>query len=410
MTTTESELGAQLRTARAALKSLGAVGDHYARLLLGPDDPYPIYARMRRRGPLQVSRLGSFVVVSHDLADKVLRDRRLGLRRTDGERPVRGFSDFDNSLLGLDPPDHTRLRALAAPSFSPRAIAGFRADVERACDSLLDKVTAGGFDLMRDYASHIPVAVIGDLFGIPEEHRPRFNHLAAGLSLVLDGVVSLEEATRLQEAVTGMRELFTELLALRRTEPGADFVSGMLGPLGDDKLTADELVAMCGMLALAGTETTVNLIGNGTLALLEHPDQWAALRADPDLAPRAVEETLRYDASVLMQTRVAHEDLELMGKRVPADTQVVLLTGACNRDPDAFPDPDRFDITREPGASHISFSSGIHYCLGAPLARLEGDVALRRLVSRFPGLRRTGPVVRRSSPFIRGLRALPVAG
>ncbi|MET8544419.1 cytochrome P450 [Kitasatospora sp. NPDC004799] len=407
-TLSDSELDTQLRTTRAALKSVGALGDLYAQLLLGQEDPYPLYERMRPRGPLQRSMVGTWLVVDRALADEILRDRRFGRRTTKGEWPE-GPSDFDNSFLAMDPPEHTRLRRLATPAFGPRAVAAFRPEVERACHDLLDAVdTSEPFDLMDAYAKQVPVRVIGALFGVPPEERQRFDELSRGLSLVLDGVVSLAEAKELQAAVDGMNELFGELLELRRRAPGDDLVSRLLADVDAERLTAGELVAMCGMLALAGTETTVNLIGNGTLAMLTDREQWEQLIADPELAPRAVEEAVRHDTSVLLQSRFAHQEIEIAGRRLPVDAQVVILTGACNRDPAAYADPGRFDLHRTGEPDHISFSSGIHYCLGAPLARLEGEVAFRVLVERLPGLRPAGPVVRRLSPFIRGLRAFPV--
>ncbi|MDX3187245.1 cytochrome P450 [Streptomyces sp. MN03-5084-2B] len=407
-TATDSELEAQLRTARAGLTSLGALGDRVARLMLGPADPYPVYAQMRARGPVQKSRIGIYAVISREIGDSVLRDRRFGRRTLTGYWP-QGTSTFDNSFLAMDPPEHTRLRKLAMPAFSPKTIGLLRPDIERACHELLDEVDSSRpFDLMTQFAKRVPCAVIATLFGIPESRQAEFDELAAGLSLVLDGVVSLEEAKRLQDAVDGMTALFTELLELRVAEPGDDLVSRLLRSVDGDRLTADELVAMCGMLSLAGTETTVNLIGNGVLALLSNPAQWELLKETPDLAPRAVEEALRYDTSVLMQARFAHEDVELAGKKIPVDSQVTILTGACNRDPEAFENPDVFDLTRPPGPDHISFSSGIHYCVGAPLARLEGDVAFRVLLDRFPDLQQAAEVTRRTSPFIRGLHTFPV--
>ncbi|MFJ7906063.1 cytochrome P450 [Kitasatospora sp. NPDC096204] len=407
-TLSDSELDTQLRTARAALKSVGALGDIYAQLLLGQEDPYPLYERMRPRGPLQRSMIGSWLVVDRALADEILRDRRFGRRTTKGEWPE-GPSDFDNSFLAMDPPDHTRLRRIATPAFGPRVVAAFRPEVERACHELLDRVDTGApFDLMDAYAKQVPARVIGALFGIPEQEQPRFDELCRGLSLVLDGVVSLAEVKELQAAVDGTRELFTELLELRRRSPGDDLVSRLLADVDAERLTAEELVAMCGMLALAGTETTVNLIGNGTLAMLGERAVWERLCADPELAPRAVEESVRYDTSVLMQSRFTHQEIEIAGRRLPVDAQVIILTGACNRDPAAYAEPDRFDLDRTGEPDHISFSSGIHYCLGAPLAKLEAEVAFRVLSQRLPGLRQAGPVRRRLSPFIRGLHAFPV--
>ncbi|HEV2637474.1 MAG TPA: cytochrome P450 [Actinocrinis sp.] len=406
----DSELEAQLRTSRAALRSIGSLGDHYATVLLGQDDPYPVYEKLRRRGPLQQSRLGTWIITGRSLADEVLRDRRFGRRTTQGEWPA-GYSDFDNSFLAMDPPDHGRLRRLAMPLFSPRAVGRLRAEVERACTDLLDKVGGdGSFDVMTDFAAQVPLTVIAAVFGIPEQWRERFSRLAEKVALVLAGVAQPAEVHAMREGVAGMNELFRDIIELRRREPGEDLVSRLIGDVDGELLTADELVAMCGMLSLAGTETTVHLIGNGVLAMLDAPEQWDLLCGDVDLAAGAVEETLRFDASVQIQSRYAHSDIELAGKRVKKDAQLVMLTGACNRDPEVWADPGVFRLGRRDEAEHISFSSGIHYCVGAPLARLEGEVALRMLAERFPRLRRDGEVVRRVSPFIRGLRSLPVRG
>jgi P450-derived glycosyltransferase activator len=407
---TDGELDAHLRTSLSDVWTVGELGDPYALLLRAPDDPYPLYERIREHGPLYHSRIGVWVTPDHALGTKVLRDRRFGINLAGGRKRGPQITTFDNSFLGLDPPDHTRLRRIASPFLGPSTVSRYRGMIERVCHDLLDRLPPGEpFDLMAEFATQVPIIVIGRLFGIPDEHQDRFHRHGRGVSVLLDGVGSVKQARGLQVAVDGLRAVFADLLELRQVQPGEDIVSGLLACRDDAALTTDELLAMCGMLALAGTETTVNLIGNGVHALLRHPEQWALLRDDPGLAPKAVEETLRWDTSVQQSDRIAHEDVELAGVALPADTQVVVLTAAANRDPAVYPDPDRFDITRDVKPDHLSFSGGLHYCLGAPLARLEAEVALGTLAARLGGLHSAGPTRRRRSPIIRGLLRLPVS-
>jgi P450-derived glycosyltransferase activator len=375
----------------------------------GRDNPYAIYDEMRRRGTLSPTRLGNWVTTSHRVCNEVLRDRRFAVRRADSPRPDPSTDDFDMSFLDMNPPDHTRLRRLAQPAFSPKQMAGYRPRIERTVSQLLDRAEAArDFDLVGAFASPLPIAVITDLLGIPDADAERFARYGTVIGSAIDGIRSLSHASRLQAASTELTALFTDLFALRRREPANDIVSHVVAAEGDQVAPA-EMLPLCVLLLVAGFETTVNLIGNAVNALLDHPWQWEALRADPaTMAAKAVEETLRFDPPVQRTSRVALEPLELESSPVRRNQLVITLIGAANRDPQAYTDPDRFDIGREQTADHLAFSSGIHYCLGQPLARLEATIALRSLAERMPGLRRAGATRRRSSNTIRGPIHLPV--
>jgi P450-derived glycosyltransferase activator len=374
----------------------------------GRDNPYAIYQRMRAAGPLNPTRLGNWSSTSHRTCNTVLRDRRFGVRPA-VDVPVDAAGTIDLSFLSMNPPDHTRLRRLAQPAFSPRQMAGWRPRIEGTVADLLDAVPSGAsFDLVSTLAAPLPIAVITDLLGVPDADARDFARYGAVIGSALDGIRSLPHATRLQAANTELTTLFEGLFALRRREPADDIVSRLVAAPGD-QIRPDELLPLCVLLLIAGFETTVNLIGNAVNALLDHPDQWDALCDDPAvLAPKAVEETLRYDPPVQRTGRFALEPLTLEGRPVRAGQFVVTLIGGANRDPEAYDDPDRFDIHRETTVDHLAFSSGIHYCVGQPLAVLEATTALRVLAERMPGLRRAGTVRRRNSTTIRGPIRLPV--
>lgn len=385
--------------------------DPMALLTLRPGrvDPYAVYARLRERGPLSPTRLGNWVTTSHRVCDAVLRDRRFGVRPED-ESQAAGQQDlFDLSFLGMNPPDHSRLRRLATPAFGPRAVAGYAGRIERAAGGLLDAASAAGrFDLVSGFAAPLPIAVITDLLGIPDSRSADFARYGMTIGSALDGIRSMRHAAQLSEADAAINQLFEHLFELRRREPGDDIVSRLVAAEGG-QIRPREMLPMCSLLLVAGFETTVNLISNAVLALLGHPDQWRALCADPaGLAPRAVEEVLRWDPPVQRTGRVALETVELEGQTVRKGQLVVTLIGAAGRDPEAYDRPDTFDIMREGGPGHLAFSSGIHYCLGQPLARLEATIALRMLAERMPGLARAGAVRRRNASTIRGPVRLPV--
>jgi P450-derived glycosyltransferase activator len=384
-----------------------ALGDPMALLQLRPgrDNPYRIYERMRRDGPLTPTRQGGWATTSHRVCDLVLRDRRFGVHRA-GDAPAEASG---LSLLAMNPPEHTRLRRLAQPAFSPRRTAAYRPRIEATVNQLLDRAAAAGdFDLVGALAAPLPIAVITDLLGVADPDAENFARYGSVIGSALDGIRSLSHAFRLRQAEAELAALFTDLLALRRREPADDVVSHLVAAEGDQVQPA-EMLPLCILLLVAGFETTVNLIGNAVDALLDHPDQWAALCADPaTMAAKAVEETLRFDPPVQRAGRFALQSLELEGQAVNEGQFIVTLIGAANRDPQVYADPDRYDIAREHTADHLAFSSGIHYCIGQPLARLEATIALQALAERAPGLRRAGPTRRRNSNTIRGPIRLPV--
>jgi cytochrome P450 len=254
----------------------------------------------------------------------------------------------------------------------------------------------------------LPIAVVTDLLGIPDANASEFAHYGATIGSALSGVQSIAHARRLVAADSQLARVFTAVFDLKRRQPGDDVISRLIAAEGDT-VKPEEFVPLCKLLLIAGFETTVNLVGNTMLALLEHPDQWRLVTEDPGLAGRAVEECLRYDAPVQRTVRAAKHDVELHGTTVKAGERVVVIIGGANRDPEVYPEPDRFDILRQTTVEHLAFSSGIHYCLGAPLARLEATVAVRSLAQRFADLKRSGPVQRRRGTVIRGLQTFPVA-
>lgn len=399
---------AELYRAKVVLGYQGyAKHDELALLMLHPgrDNPYPLYERLREQGPLTRSRVGPWVTTSHRTCNAVLRDRQFGVVLDGDEGPGMGGLSF----LEMNPPDHTRLRRLAAPAFSPKRMAGYTALIEKRVQQLLDELpTDGGFDLVSKFAAPLPIAVISDLLGVPTAKADEFASWGATIGTALDGVKGVRHLRALMRANAGLERMFGELFEQRRRDPAEDVISSVVAAEGD-RITPAEMVPICVLLFIAGFETTVNLISNGVMALLAHPEQWSALHADPSLAAGAVEEVLRYDPPVQRTGRVALVDTELEGVALRRGEYVVTLTGAANRDPAAYDEPGRFDITRSPSVEHLAFSSGIHYCLGAPLARIEATIALGALAERLPTLRRAGRVVRRNASTIRGPLRLPVA-
>lgn len=352
--------------------------------------------------------MGNLATPGHGPCSEVLRSRRFGVvpEGARGEPEDAGLS-----FLNMNPPDHTRLRRHAAPAFSPRRVAGYRATVERTVEELLGELATedDGFDLVSRLAAPLPIAVITELLGIPDADAGEFARYGQVIGSALGGITSLRHARAVMAADRDLDRILERAVEIKRVDPGPDLISDLL-TVDDDSLRPDELRPLCQLLLIAGFETTVNLLGNAVNALLDHPDQWELLCEDPQtLAPRASTETLRYDSPVQRTVRVSFDDCEIAGQPVRRNQFVHILLGGANRDPAVFERPDTFDLTRTDAGEHLSFSSGIHHCLGRPLAELEATIALQALAERMPGLRRAGRLRRRSATLIRGPLRLPVA-
>jgi cytochrome P450 len=396
---------------RGAVRLFAETGDLAAALELPryQKNPYPLYERIRARGPVYRGPSRAYVITSHALCSDVARDQRLKVQTIHGRVPGGATNALADTFISFDAPDHTRLRRIAAPAFRPKLMRELRRKVEATTHRLLDQLTPE-FDMMTGFAAPLPIAVISDLLGIPAADTSRFARYGRIVAKAFDGMTRPGAVLDYRAAVEDLRDLFTRLMTERRADPGDDVISMLVAAETDARLTADELIATCRLLLIAGFETTVNMIGNATVLFTTHPDQWELLRANPDLAPGAVEEVLRYESPVPMLGRYAHEPMRLADRDLPVNAAVIALLGAANRDPEVFCDPHTFDITREGSVEHLAFGGGAHYCLGAPLTRLEGDVAFRALVDRLPKLRLTGTPVRRGSAQIRGFTTIPVAG
>jgi cytochrome P450 len=380
-------------------------------------DPYPLYAAVRERG-LARSRLGPWVTAGHATASAVLRDRRF----SSAPSHQRGYSPpeyepgdpragLPQDLLTLDPPDHTRIRRLVSGAFTPKVVAALEPFVRAEAARLLDAAGPGGFDLIGALAFPLPMTVICRLLGVPAEDQAAFRAWGRQVAATLEPRTARAARGEPFTAQLALTAYLRDLVARRRADPDGSLLSALIAAEEDgERLTPAELVATALLVLVAGFETTVNLVGNGTVALLSEPgrEQWRALAGDPALAPGAVEELLRYDSPVQLTSRTATEDADVGGTLIPAGTQVITAIGGANRDPDAFADPDRLDITRPDAARHLSFSLGIHHCLGAALARLEGRVALQELAGRHPGLELAAPPVRRPLLVLRGYQSVPV--
>ncbi len=379
-------------------------------------NPYAAYAALRNRDGAHRSRLmNAWIFSRYPDVDVILRDwQRFSndgrKEKTPGKRTVMPAVGAP-SMLTLDPPDHRRLRSLVSKAFTPRAVGALEPHIRSLMHELLDGVgDLSGFDLMDAVARPLPVIVIAEMLGVPVEDRPRFRNWSDRRARILEPTISAEERADAARAADDLDAYFAPLVAMRRADPQDDILSGLACAEEDgDRLDEQEVLAMLRLLLVAGNETTVNLIGNGMLALLRHPEQLQRLRDDPSLIPSAVEELLRYDSPVQLDLRRIVEDCDVNGFPVKKGEDIVLLIGGANRDPGQFQDPDGLDVGREANG-HISFGRGIHACIGAPLARLEGRIALEALLERFSSLRLAGPPPRfRRSIVLRGLEALPVA-
>ena len=384
-------------------------------------DPYPHYDLLRRVDPVHVTPHGMYLASRHADVTNVLRDKRFG--KDFVERSVRRygpkimdepiFRSMSHWMLQQDPPDHSRLRGLVVKAFTARRVEDMRPRIQQIVDQTLDRIIPqGSMDLIEDFAFRLPVTIICDMLGIPEEHREVFYSGSRDGGRILDPVpLKPDEIAKGNAAYMMSQMYFQQLFELRRKQPGDDLTTQLVQAEEDgSKLTNEELTANIILLFGAGHETTVNLIGNGLLALHRNPDQLALLKARPELITNAIEEFLRYDSSVQMTGRVTLEDIDdLGGKKIAKGESVLCLLGSANRDPAVYPDrPDRLDITR-PNVRPLSFGGGIHFCLGAQLARIEAEIAISTLLRRLPDLRLDDAANPEWRPtfVLRGLKRLP---
>ena len=398
-------------------------GDPMAALLTRQvaHDPYPRYRELRERGHVLPSFVGC-VVFGHHEANEVFRSKVWGSdpRRLPGfgassleyfaDSAFEDESEIGNSLLNLDPPEHTRLRAFVSRAFSPRAIDRLRTDAEKAVDELLaPALRRGTLEVVHELAYPLPLAVVSAMLGVPSADLDRVKQWGYDVAPAIDPLPSARQARRAAEADAAAARYFAGLIEARRSEPRDDLLSELIaGQEAGSSLSDGELLQTCTVILVAGFVTTVNLISSGVLLLLQHPEQLRALSDDPALIPNAVEEMLRFEPPIQSSRRYALEDTVIGGVPMPAGRTGVVSIGAANRDPEVFTDPDTFDIARSNAAQHLAFASGIHHCLGAALARLEGQIVFEALLRDGRMLELAGKPERRLLLNLRGLETLPV--
>ena len=389
------------------------------------DDPYPFFAALRQHEPVHQTPFGVYLLSRHADAAAIVRDPRLSNNQENSEL-FRAFADANPQsdeamdqmntvvMLFMDPPDHSRLRGLVSKAFTPKMVERLRSRVQQIVDERLDAVEARGdgrMDVVTELAYPLPVVIICELLGVPPEDHATFSSWSSELAASIDPdpLITPEQQVRINAAGEAFLQYFSELIERRRRSLRDDLLSALIeAEEGGDRLTQDELLGTALFLLIAGHETTVNLIGNGTLALLRHRDQLDRLRDNPDLDRHAVEELLRFDSPVQLTQRITLDDYQVGDVTIPKGQNLIPLLGAANRDPDAFAEPDKLDLGRENANRHVAFGGGHHFCLGAALARLEGAAAIGTLVRRFPAIDLAGEPQRRTTFTLRGLEHLPV--
>jgi cytochrome P450 len=408
------------------MTSVSSVAESQALLLqlLDPAnraDPYAVYRQFRDNGPILLPDANLIVFSGFRDCDEALRHPSSSVDRSKSTLAGRMFADRTNlrpqgppMFLFLDPPDHTRLRKLVSKAFAPKVVNELVPEITVLVDGLLDSIAQRGrFDVISDLSYPLPVAVICRLLGVPLQDEPEFGRVSAMVAQALDPFFAItgEPAEGMQERIRAaqwLREYLHELIDQRRSQPGDDLMSRLIAvEESGDQLAEDEIVSTCSLLLIAGHETTVNLIANAVLAMLRHPAQWAALGADPERATTVIEETLRYDPPVQLVARIAADDLTIGDTRIAKGDSMLLLLAAAGHDPAEFERPDVFDPDRK-GLRHLAFGKGLHYCLGAPLARLEASIALSAVTARFPEARLDGEPAYKPNVTLRGLSALSV--
>lgn len=391
-------------------------------------DPYRFYRALHSDAPILwrdgLFGVGGWIVTDYAVCSAGLRSKLFireaqrvlppdKVRAVPGEGEAESLMRRRQNLLFRDPPDHTRLRGLVSLAFTPKMIEQLRHRIETIAEQLVDHALNSGqpIDLIRDVAFPLPITVITEMLGVPVEDRDQFKSWSTAATARYDARLSPQQIRIRQKSLQELDSYLQKVIAERRTNPCADLISDLINAQqSGDKLSDDELIATCRLILNAGHETMVNLIGNGMLALLRHPESMAELGANPELLPNAVQEFLRYDSPVQFTTRFASEDTSLGEEKVAKrGDRVVFLIGAANRDPAQFIDPDRLDLHRENAHTHLSFGGGIHYCLGGPLARLEGEIAFGTILRQAPGMKlATDQLSWRPNTLLRSLTSLPV--
>ena len=367
------------------------------------EDPYRTYEQLRQKDPVHRMRLiEAWALTRYEDVQDVLADHK---RFTNAERNY-DYMQY-RTFLDLDPPDHTRLRGLVSKAFTPRAVRELGPRIQDLVDELLDAVAGKGrIDLISDFAFPLPVIVIAEMLGVPAQDRARFRAWSDDIALSVNPLLNSEQIERVQQATEELFDYFEGIIEQRRQTPQNDMISALLAAEEEgDRLTHEELLSTLMLLLVAGNETTRNLIGNGMLALLKYPAQLQRLREHPELLDSAINELLRYDSPVQMDARNAIDDVEIGGKRIAAGQRILAIVGAANRDPQIFANPDELDIGRDE-VSHLSFGRGIHYCLGSPLAILEGRIAFSSLLDRYSSLRLASEPVFKDQIVLRGVEEL----
>lgn len=385
-------------------------------------NPYPIYHALRENDPVHATPFGATLLTRYDDAVAVLRDKRFSVEHYrfvedrpestlgDAFGPHPGERDLSNVMLFTDPPRHTRLRTLVNKAFTPRVVGRLKGRIEEIVDELLDRVQdKGEMDVISDFGYPLPVRVICEMLGVPDEDRDRIRGWSRKIAPILDPIVTAEAQAGIEEAANYLDAYFDELIENRRKDLREDLLSELIRAEDEgQRLNHDELRSTCTLILIAGHETTMNLIGNGLQALLRSPDQKEKLRENPTLARTAVEELLRYDSPVHLTARSASEKIDFDGTTFDKGHLVIIAIGGVNRDPKHFPDPDKLDIERDPN-HHIAFSAGAHFCVGAQLARLEAQIAFPRLLERMPKIELAdNDLDYRETITLRGLKDLPV--
>ena len=376
---------------------------HYAPLLAGPP-------HILNMGPMTFALVARYADVTAALRDH---EHFSSVGPPPPPQAYQGRFAGSRNMLGSDPPQHSRLRRLVSRDFTPRRIRELEPRIREIAKELLDKAEAKGeFDVMADLANTLPVTVIAEMLGVPPELNARFKHWS---DTIIGGDNNVPGAPQPPESIRAIDELgdyFTAEIEKRRANPGPDLVSALVAAHDEgDVMSAADLLSFVTLLLVAGNETTTNLIGNGTLALGRHPEQFDALKRNPAMLPRAIEEMLRYDGPVQSTVRFTQQPVQLGGTEIPAGGFALMIVAAADRDPSQFKNPEKFDITRDPN-DHVALGEGIHFCIGAPLARLEGSIAIGALLARFPKLRLKDPdaeLIYKGSYFLRGLASLPMA-